>query len=108
MTAARYVHAAFIMSDTQCYSTSDLDECHQDSNLQPQLNQVSTDMGHITHMSNQYTEITEVSLLDPLHPQHFDLQHTSFYSLKPSRHSVRMVVICNIIWQHLAVKGNIT
>jgi len=28
MTAARHVHAVIIMSDTQCYSTSDLGECH--------------------------------------------------------------------------------
>jgi len=66
MTAAKHVHAAIIMSDAQCY------------NLQLQLNQVSTDMGHITQMSNQYAEITEISLLDALHP-HFALQHTSFY-----------------------------
>jgi hypothetical protein len=35
-------------------------------------------MGHITQTSNQYAEITEISLLDPLHP-HFAFQHISFY-----------------------------
>lgn len=78
MTVAKCMHAAIIMSDSQCYSTSDLGDCHQDSNLQLQLKKVSTDMGHVIKTSKKYAEITAISLLDPRQP-HFALQHTSFY-----------------------------